>query len=320
MNIQELGGEFSLLKRIVRPVDGRGVVVGPSDDCAVLDYDAENYLLLTTDMLVEENHFSLRWSTPFQVGKKLVECNVSDIVSMGGTPLHAVVSIALKKETPVEFVDGLYRGIYSAAKRHGVQIVGGDTVRGKEYSFNLALLGTVPKALYRLRSGAKSGELLCVTGRLGGSAAGLELLKRGKNGSTKKHLEPESRLASEGQAIARFASAMIDVSDGLASEARHFCEQSKVGAVIEAEKVPLASEALSAASALGCSALDFALYGGEDYELLFAIAEEKVAVLRKEFDDFSVIGRIVAASEGLCLLEGREKKALGKGFDHFAGK
>jgi thiamine-monophosphate kinase len=318
MLISELGGEFALLKRVLKQVDDPSVVVGPRDDCAVLEHTTEKHLIVTTDMMVEEDHFSLKWHSPKQIGRKLMEANVSDIVSMGGDPKYALVSMSIKRDTTVEFVEELYKGMYESAKRHGVLIVGGDTTHGTEYVFNIALLGEVDKELMRLRSDALPGDTICVTGHLGSSTAGLKLLLPGKEGYVLDHLEPSSRTSKEAKTIAKYANAMIDVSDGLASEVRHICEESGVGALIEFEKIPIIDTTLDAAGVLSLDPYDFALYGGEDFELVFTMPEGKIEELRKEFSDFTAVGKILKKEEGTHLLKEGKKIEMKKGYDHFS--
>lgn len=318
MDIAEIGGEFALLKRVLRKTDDPAVVVGIGDDCAVLGYTDDKYLIWTTDMLVEEDHFSLKWQSPFQVGMKLMEANVSDIVSMGGIPKYVVVSLSIKRDTTVEFVEELYNGMYESAKRHEVLIVGGDTTHGTEYVFNISMIGEVPKDRLMLRSGAKIGDIICVTGNLGSSTAGLKLLLAGKVGFVKDHLEPSSRTEKEAKTIAKYANAMIDVSDGLASEVRHICEESGVGAMIEQEKIPIVDSTLDAANLLSLDPYDFALYGGEDFELVFTISENKIEELKKDFSDFTVVGKVLEQNEGIHLLKKGEKTEMKKGYDHFS--
>lgn len=318
MNIKDLGGEFALIDRLCsRKISDRNVVAGIGDDCAVLAYRDNKYMLFTTDMMVENDHFSLKWSSPFQIGMKLVEVNVSDIVSMGGIPKYAVISLCLKKNTSVEFMDELYRGIYQSADRHGVLVIGGDTTHGNEYVFNMAMLGEVEKNLLRLRSMAKPGDKICVTGTLGGSTAGLKLLLKGKKGYVNDHLEPRSRTADEGRVIAKYANAMIDVSDGLGSEVRHICEQSKTGASIEMKSIPLSKNTLDSAKSLSLDPYDSALYGGEDFQLVFTIPENRIPELKKEFSDFTVVGEILSKDQGSFLVKENKKYEIGKGYDHF---
>jgi thiamine-monophosphate kinase len=318
MLIKDLGGEFALLKRVLKQVDDTSVVVGPGDDCAVLEHTSEKYLIVTTDMMVEEDHFSLKWHSPKQIGMKLMEANVSDIVSMGGNPKYVLISMSIKKDSTVEFVEELYSGMYESAKRHEVLIVGGDTTHGTEYVFNISMIGEVPKDRLMLRSGAKIGDIICVTGHLGSSTAGLKLLLAGKVGFVKDHLEPSSRTEKEAKTIAKYANAMIDVSDGLASEVRHICEESGVGAVIEQEKIPLDKTTIDSAKSLSLDPYDFALYGGEDFELVFTIRQEKIDELKKKFSDFTVVGKVLEQNEGIHLLKKGKKTEMKKGYDHFS--
>ncbi len=318
MKISEIGGEFALIRRLMSKGESDPAIIkGVGDDCAVLEYTADRYLVVTTDMMVENSHFAAQWFTPFQVGKKLMEVNVSDVVAMGGVPRFAFISIALTRDTEVEYLDELYRGIYASGEKHGVHLIGGDTTHGNEIVLNLALIGEVEKGLLCLRSDARIGDLICVTGTLGGNQAGLELLLAGRSGHTIEFLEPRCRSASEGSVIARHANAMIDVSDGLGSEVRHICEESGVGARIDCEKIPLSPEVIAAALALGKDPYDFALYGGEDFELVFTVPPAKLAGLKEEFSDFSVVGSVVPKEEGMYLIKNNASIDIGRGYDHF---
>jgi len=320
MKISDIGGEFAFIRRVTGvSYKDPAIVKGVGDDCAVLEYTKDRYLLVTVDMMVENSHFSLAWQSPYQVGKKLVEVNVSDIISMGGSPRYAFISLALTGETQVEQTDELYRGIYDSAGRHGLALIGGDTTRGRELVLNLAVLGDVEKEHLRLRGHASPGEMICVTGTLGKSEAGLQLLLQEKSGYTSGYLEPVSRLEWEGKAIARHARAMIDVSDGLASEVGHICEESGTGARIDCEKIPLSKGTIEAARTAGGDPYRYALNGGEDFELVFTIAEENIATLRKEFTDFTVVGKILKKEEGIRLIRDGKEVDLSGGFDHFAG-
>jgi len=319
MRISEIGGEFALIRRITDKEFGDSAVIkGVGDDCAVIDHTKDRYLLVTTDMMVENDHFNLEWQSPFQVGMKLTEANVSDILAMGGTPKYAFVSLSLKKETEVDFVEALYRGLKTSAERHGVVILGGDTTHGSEYTLNMALLGEVDKSMLRLRSMAQPDDLICVTGTLGGSDAGLKLLRSGKPGSTSKHLEPRCRSENEARAIAEYAHAMIDVSDGLASEVSHICEESCLGAEVYYEKIPISESTIEAGRRLSIEPQDFALYGGEDFELVFTIPEANLGSLRKRFSDFTVVGKMLPEKQGIYLLKGKERLRMMRGYDHFA--
>ena len=320
MKISEIGGEFALIRRLTgRTYQDQAILKGVGDDCAVLEYTPDRHLLVTVDMMVENDHFSLRWHTPFQIGRKLMESNVSDIVAMGGTPRWAFVSLALTPATDVAFMDEFYRGLYDSAERHRVAILGGDTTHGRDLVANVALLGDVAKDQVRLRSHAVPGDLICATGDLGRSQAGLKLLLGGvEGGDPTGHLAPRCRLAWEGQAIARHAHAMIDVSDGLASEVRHICEESGTGARIRWESIPLSKETIRAGALVSAEPQEFALYGGEDFELVFTIPPGNLSGLAKAFSDFTVVGEILPEAEGVYLLKDGVKEELKRGYDHFA--
>jgi thiamine-monophosphate kinase len=321
MKISEIGGEFALIKRVTaRPYKDPAIIKGVGDDCAVLEYSDEKYQLITVDMMVENDHFTLAWHSPSQVGSKLMESNVSDILSMGGSPRWAFLSFALTPDIQVEFMDEFYRGLYESADRHNVALVGGDTTHGRDIVLNLALVGEVDKAGVRLRSHAVPGDLICTTGVLGKSEAGLRLLRKGKatgclaNG----HLVPRCRLEWEAKAISRYAHAMIDVSDGLGSEVTHICRESGTGARIDWESIPLSEATIEAAQILNNDPQEYALYGGEDFELVFTIPPENLSPLRQEFTDFTVVGEILSPDHGITLLKAGQKQALKKGYDHFA--
>lgn len=166
---------------------------------------------------------------------------------------------------------------------------------------------------------AKEGDLICITGTLGGSTAGLKLLLKDKNGGgcLLDHLEPKSRTSKEGKIIAKYANSMIDVSDGLGSEVRHICQESGVGARIDYEKIPLSKTTIESAKALSENPCDFALYGGEDFEIVFTIPENSVEKLKQEFSDFKIVGKILPKEEGIYISKGEVKLELGKGYDHF---
>ncbi len=318
MEIREIGGEFALIRRVTqgRPAD-RQVIKGIGDDCAVLAYSNSEYLLVTTDMMVEDDHFTLRWYSPVQIGRKLMEVNVSDIISMAGTPTYAFLSMCLPSGATVEFMDAFYKGLYTSAGIHGVQLLGGDTTHGKHFVFNLTLLGLVQKQAVRLRAGAKPGDIICVTGTLGGSTAGLKLLQKGLSGYTDDHLLPTSRKAAEAELIGRFAHAMIDVSDGLASEVTHICNESNCGACIQYDTIPLSAHTIRSADLLGEDPHDFALYGGEDFELVFTMRKADLQELRKHFTDFSVVGEILPRKRGVCIRRDGQTRPVKGGYNHF---
>lgn len=325
MDFASIGGEFGLIARLARIAGGGhpDLIVGIGDDAAVLRVapEPQPYLLVTTDLLVEDVHFTRRWSSAEQIGIKAAECNVSDIAAMGGSPTWMFVSLVVGQDTDPTWCEGLYRGLAESARRHGVVIAGGDTTRGAINTINITLLGQAAPHLLRLRSNACPGDLLTVTGPLGASAAGLAILKSGGRPSDyllEKHLTPRCRLDVSG-IIAPFARAMIDISDGLASEVRHICKMSNVGAQIEAAKIPLHHEVRQAGAISGIDPLEFALGGGEDFELLFTITADNLDRLVEKGISCFTVGRILAAEEGTTIvLPNGERRGLSGGFDHFA--
>ena len=318
MKIKQVGGEFGLINRIRKNIKlfSKEVVIGIGDDAAVLEYNKNSYMLLTTDMLVENDHFSLRFSSSEQIGMKSIEQNVSDIAAMGGIPKFAVVSIALPSNVSVEFVDGLYKGINKKAREYKINIVGGNITHSRDIVINVSLIGLVEKKFLVLRSGAKIGDLIFCSGSVGKSTAGLELLRRNKKGkSIKYHLEPKSRMKLARELTEIGINSMIDVSDGVASEVKHVCNESKVGAVIYADKIPISKATINDSRKVGKYAIDFALYGGEDFELVFTANKNKLNQLKKY--DVTAIGKIVDKKFGIKLIRNNRKINLESGFDHF---
>ena len=326
MNIRAIGGEFALIDRLIRhaPTAHPDLAAGVGDDAAVIGkvFSNGDYLLVTTDMLVENSHFRCDWATPEQIGQKAVACNVSDIAAMGGRPTFMFVSLSLAESTDVNWLDGLYAGMAGACRRYDVVLAGGDTTRGTAVTISVTLLGRVAPPHLRLRRQARPTELLCVTGPLGGSAAGLAMLSAGLNPPEylkEKYLAPGCRL-DVAPLIAPLAHAMIDISDGLAPETHHICDQSGTGAQIVAADVPIHPSVRDAAGRTAKEALAWALSGGEDFELLFSIAPDKLKVLRDSGVDVTVVGRVTEAAAGrhLIMPDGRRVPLAG-GYDHFGG-
>ena len=322
-------GEFGLIKRMAAGLvsTGRPVVAGIGDDSAVLHPPAGRLQLATTDMLVENVHFRLDFAEPFQIGWRSLAVNISDIAAMGGEPTYAFVSIGLPRETTVEFVDELYSGMRKIAGEYSVDIVGGDTVSAPQMVINIALLGEVEEENLLLRSGAKPGDALMVTGDLGGSDAGLTILKHSLQiDGTQKHLMPVPRV-QEGRLLAKsgYVTAMIDISDGLASEVHHICEASGTGAELWANSIPLSHNVSQVAEFAGRKPHDLALYGGEDFELLFTCQPDKAASLTEDILSISdtpltVVGRIVEMSRSITIEDtsGKAVSLKPRGYDHFA--
>lgn len=324
MNIRDIGGEFALIDRLARqfPTAHPDLLVSIGDDAAVIDRSFPNgdYLLATTDTLVETSHFNRDWATPEQIGTKSVASNVSDIAAMGGAPTFMFVSLVLSADTEVEWVDSLYKGMADACRRYGVVLAGGDTTHGRTITISVTMLGRVSPANLRLRSHARPGELLCVTGPLGGSAAGLAMFAAGVDPPLylkEKHLAPGCRLDAS-PVIAPLARAMIDISDGLAAEVLHICDQSGTGAEIVAADIPIHPAVHEAARSTGHNAIDFALSGGEDFELLFSVDPDNRRRIEKSGIQTTVVGVVTeTASERVLVLSDGKKEPLRGGFNHF---
>ena len=313
--------EIELIGRISRKIKlfSKDIIKGIGDDAAVVNYNEQYYLLLTTDSLVENVHFS-KFFTPEQIGMKAIEINVSDIAAMGGFPKYALVSLIIPRSTNVDFIDKLYDGMNKTAKKYRISIIGGNLSNGKEISVAIAMLGFVEKRNLCLRSNAKANDLIAVTGNLGASAIGLQLLKaKMKGNSINHHLNPKSKL-NAARLLAKYGiNAMEDISDGLSAEIRNICNESKTGAVIYKEKIPISKNTVIDSKKLNKDPYDLALYGGEDFELVFTINNGKLKKLDKIKNKikFTVVGKILPKKDGVYLLDKNKKTKLNHGYEHF---
>lgn len=327
-------GEFGVIDRLRQRfgTDGIGVVRGIGDDTTVLRATPGYLLLATTDAAVEGVHFVRASTTPRRLGQRVLAVNLSDVAAMGGIPRWALVSLSLPENTPLHFVDELAAGLDEAAKRYQVAIVGGNLARSPErLVLDLTLLGEVEADRVVYRSGARPGDRLLVTGTLGDAAAGLAVLLGqapadvpGANVLVSRQQLPTPRVDA-GRAIARagLATAMIDLSDGLASDVVHLVEASHLGAVVRAEAVPLSPQIRELARATGRDPLDWALHGGEDYELLLAAppdrADDLVAAVQAVGVPLTDVGEVVA-EPGIWLQrrDGRREPLGTAAWQHFA--
>jgi thiamine-monophosphate kinase len=333
-------GELELIRLIRRTVErnpAERVETGIGDDTAVLLPQPGARLLATTDLLVEDVHFRRAWASPFDIGWKAMAVNLSDIAGKGGRPLWALVGLALPAPADPAEVEALYEGMRLAAAPHGVAIVGGDTsVSPRGWFVNVTLLGEhlgVP----RLRSAAKPGDAVAVTGTLGRSAAGLAALEAGRarldavrpetiEVVTAAHLRPTARVA-EGRwfGAAEGVHAMMDCSDGLATDLGHICRESRVGARVELDRLPVDPAAREVAGALGADVLSWATSGGEDFELLLTCDPASVDALRDGLGRatgtaLTVVGEIEALEKGVTFLgAGGLRVAIPAGYEHFSG-
>lgn len=335
MELREIGekGIISRLKGLAS-IFTEEVLAGIGEDCAVIKMDEKTIMLATTDMLVEGVHFKLDTISPYQLGRKALSVNLSDIAAMGGWPTYAFLSMGLKGSTAVEFIDEIVRGFDSIAQKYEVSLVGGDTISSPcGLIINVFVLGKGEPGRVVYRSGAKPGDIVYVTGFLGDAAAGLEILNRGINVSSdirdcliKAHLDPVPPLEI-GSFLAKsgIVHAMIDISDGIASDMWHICEESGVGARISKELIPISEACDKLADILETSTLKWALSGGEDYRLLFTVSKRHKAelerLIRTKFgQDIFRIGEITEGNS-VYLVDGeREENISSGGFDHFASE
>jgi len=313
MKIKDIGGEFALIKSITKKAKDKNVVVGIGDDAAVIK-SGKKYLVLTTDTIVDGDHFSLKYFTPEQVGKKAIEINVSDVASMGALPKYALVSLVLPRDIDVKIIDKIYKGIWQACKKYNAEIIGGNITHGKQLVIDIDMIGEVKKEDLRLRSQAKPRDFILVSGDLGSSTAGLHLFLKnikGHNKVKKAHLEPKAKFYKVKNFL-KHINAMIDVSDGLASEIERICEQSNVGAIIFKNNIPLDDSTIKAASVVGKDPYDFALYGGEDFELVYTVSEKNLSKV-KGF----LVGEITKKKGIRIYSKGKERLLKKHGYDHF---
>lgn len=324
MKLAELG-EFGLIDRIKAHVAASpSVLLGIGDDAAALVPTQGFVTLITSDMLLEGVHFDLSFCDPRTLGRKSLSVNLSDVAAMGAHPRHFLLGVALPKDVPLEFMDGFMGGMLEQAERFGATLVGGDTCASKGgVAISVTALGEQRPELVLKRSGARPGDLVCVTGTVGDAAAGLNRLMRGEREGflVSRQLDPTPRVEA-GIALAETGcvTAMIDVSDGVLQDLGHICEMSGVGARLELARLPLSDEYLSE-----CAEDPFALAlsGGEDYELLFCIPEgrdaEAMEVCARAGVPVSVIGTVTAGSGiELAAPDGTPYRAPRRGFDHFA--
>jgi len=328
-------GEFKLIDRIARIAGppGRGALIGIGDDTALLEPSEGRLLLATCDVQVEGVHFLREVISPRQLGRRALAINLSDIASMGGIPRWAILSLVLPPDLPVSWVEEFYTGLREEGEQFEVPVVGGNLSRSPgPLVVDLTLLGEVEPELVVERRGASPGDLLIVTGELGLAGAGLLVLQdrrpSGDEGElVQAFLTPRPRV-QEGRLIAtsRLARAMIDLSDGLASDLHRLCQASGVGARIEAVRLPLPEAVRQTAQERGIDPLELALFGGEDYELLVAASPEAASSLVRLLADAGVPARVVGEvrpqNEGISLVfpDGTVRPLPPAGWDHFAAR
>jgi thiamine-monophosphate kinase len=340
MIIKEIG-EKDLIERIRKRFESKDerVLVGIGDDSAVIKTSPKKLLLTSTDSFVEGVHFSTSYFTYQQIGIKALAASLSDIAAMGGSPSWGLLSFLLPTYMEVECVDEMISGLLEVGNRFHVNLIGGNIVRSKTFSISMTVFGEVERSKLILRSGAKVGDLLCVTGDLGKSQAGLTVLILWKTLGKKRfdaspyesvtstHLEPTPRIRESRSLVNNVKiHSMIDLSDGISIDLQHIARESGVGAKIFKEKIPIAEETEEIARAVGEDPLDYALSGGEDFELLFTLSKKdfekgKKSLVEETGTQITAIGEILPKEKGVYLLDKQKKIPLSqlenKGFQHF---
>lgn len=324
-------GEEALLRELrgLFTAAGRQVPVGIGDDAAVLDCPTGKQAVWSTDLLVEGIHFEKSWQTPGQLGHKCLAVNLSDIAAMGCAPAFALLSIACPPETEVDYILELARGFAGLANREDVAVVGGDTTASTgALIVSVSVGGFVENGAAILRSGAVVGDSILVTGHLGSASGGMRLLREGETAAypelTKAFLEPEPRIRAGLAAVDAGATSMTDISDGLASDLRHICDESGVGAMIEPASLPSLLQLDEAVVRYGWQRESLMLSGGEDYELLFTLpgsiaTQVKEIVARKSGQQVTIIGEVMPREYGVRLVgaDGAGRDMPRHGYEHF---
>lgn len=315
--------ENEILKKIAQLGSGSSqgqLLLALGDDAALLQQRPGYETILTCDWLLEGSHFLRKKHPPDAVGWKCLVRAASDVAAMGGTPRCFLLSLALPPDATGEWLRGFLQGLRRASRALGCELAGGDTTRRDEILISITVIGEIRSGLAIRREGARPGDLLFVTGKLGEAELGLRMLReghgaaRGKNVALQKHLYPEPRFAV-GQWLAKnkLASAMMDLSDGLSTDLTRLCTASGVGAQIQAEELPVSSLVERR------DALALALHGGDDYELLFAVRPGKVGKIPREYRGVSLtcVGEIVAGKSILVVDSGKMSPLAPGGWDPF---
>jgi thiamine-monophosphate kinase len=309
--------ERELIRRIRQSAGSRKRRAGQGigDDCAVLSLPRGHEALITTDFTLEDVHFRREWHPADSVGHRCLTRGLSDIAAMGGIPISAFLSLALPADLPQKWVDGFISGLLRLAKTYKITLAGGDTAQSPAGILaDIVALGSVPAGTAVLRSGARAGDWLYVTGKLGKSAAALQQLREGEklDAALQKHyFYPEPRIAV-GQFLRKkkLASAMIDLSDGLSTDLQHICEESGTGAAIEADALP---------GSRGPEGIQLALHGGEDYELLFAARPKRRIPKLIAGIPITRIGEITSGKQMKLLRhDGKWQTLEAHGWEHFS--
>jgi len=326
-------GEFGLIKRFAKMFNSSlpGGYTGIGDDCAIIQADERISNLVTTDMLIEDRHFIKERISPNNLGYKSLAVNLSDIAAMGGAPKAAFLSIGIPSDTEVEWLDSFFYGINELAEQTNTLILGGDTTQSTDkLVINFTVLGTIENKEIKTRDSAKPGDVICVTGMIGDSAGGLQVLLDNleHNKDTKylidRHVHPRPHIL-EGRWLAFYpeVNAMIDVSDGIESDIKHIIDCSHTGAEIYLDQIPLSESYKNTAENYGWNPVEKAISGGEDYCLMCTISEDDYPEIANHFQQhFSrplyPIGKIIGKPGQIKFSSyGKSVDLASHGFDHF---
>lgn len=330
MKIKDLG-EFGLIKRLAGFFNQNlsSEIHGIGDDCAVIPYQGFQSFLITTDLLVENSHFIKGKITPRDLGYKALAVNLSDIAAMGGKPLYAFLSLGLPVDTEIEWMDQFFSGFKQLAAETSVSLLGGDTTHSELIVINVLLIGSIETALIKKRSQALPGDLICCTGYLGDSGAGLKVLleELPSNEYTEvlvqAHVHPRAHL-KEGAWLAQHACvhAMMDISDGLASDIQRMMEESHCGAHIEVERLPLSPPLIHASRTFDWLPHDLALTSGEDYCLLLTVDSQYYSQLNEAYQScfqrpLYPIGKVLDTPKLIYTKDQHTYTPSKGGYDHF---
>jgi len=325
--------ELQLIEKIrqMASVNTASVVRGIGDDCSVIRISGGLLQLVTTDTLVEGVHFNTSWHPPKLLGRKSASVNLSDIAAMAGVPRYAFLSLALSEICGSDWIEDFLSGFDEVLQEHCVSLLGGDTVRSPgPLMFSVTVMGEVMESEICYRYGARPGDLLLTSGTVGGAAAGLLICEKKMKIATEPsarlvtcHLDPQAKVRL-GRLLGRSGKvhAMLDSSDGLASDIAHLCEESGVGAELVAESLPIAQGVKLLAEEVGDDPLNFCLRGGEDYQLVMAVPETEAAALIErcaaDLDEkLTIIGRITEGHGVILLKNGERREITFQGYDHF---
>jgi thiamine-monophosphate kinase len=326
-------GEFGIIEKVIAPEFKeliRQNFTGIGDDCSITPLKEDMAQIFTTDMLIEKTHFLRDKITPFQLGFKSLAVNLSDIAAMGGTPVASYLSVGLPKNVDIEWVEEFIKGYKALSEKENVPLLGGDTTSCEDkIVINVGVTGEIGQHKVKRRNAAKPGDLICVTGNLGDSGGGLQILLNDlpedwfTEALLEKHLTPYPHV-QEGKWLAEYADvhAMMDVSDGISSDLGHIAKASGVGAVVHLEKLPLSGELKSISKEHNWNPYEMALSGGEDYVLLLTVQKDSFKEIAHDFEkQFSGslhdIGEITAGDKIVYKQKNQVVEKLKKGYTHF---